>query len=109
MSRFPLLSCGVALLILSAGSANSQTTFASITGTVLDSTGAAVPNATVTSTNLATNIKNTAPINEIGIATTGMRIDRNEPRNRKMTMMTMINVSISVCVTSCSASLMYLV
>jgi hypothetical protein len=33
---------------------NSQTTFASITGTVTDATGAVVPNATVTATNLET-------------------------------------------------------
>ena len=69
MSRFRVLSCVVAPLIFSAGSANSQTTFASITGTVLDSTGAVVPNATVTSTNLATNIKNTAKSNESGTYT----------------------------------------
>src|SRR5260370_4706205 len=77
MSRFRVRSCGAALLILCAGSANSQTTFASITGTVLDSTGAAVPNATVTSTNLATNIKNTAKSNESGTDTTAQLVEGN--------------------------------
>src|SRR3984893_18602377 len=75
MSQLRVLSCGVALLILSARSANSQTTFASITGTVLDSTGAVVPNATVTSTNLATNIKNTAKSNESGTYTIAQLIE----------------------------------
>src|SRR5260370_27458769 len=77
MSRFRVRSCGAALLILCAGSANSQTTFASITGTVLDSTGAAVPNATVTSTNLATNIKNTAKSNDSGTYTIAQLIEGN--------------------------------
>src|SRR5258706_8140103 len=69
MSRFQVLPRLAVLLILSAGSVYSQTTFASITGTVRDSGGAVVPNAAVTATNLATNIKSTARSNESGTYT----------------------------------------
>ena len=51
-------------------------------------------------------IKNSAPISEIGIATIGTMTDRNEPRKRKMTTITMSNVSINVFTTSWIASLM---
>ena len=54
----------------------------------------------------ATSIRKTAPISEIGMATTGMRTERNEPRNKKMTMTTMSNVSDSVLSTSLIASWM---
>ena len=47
-----------------------------------------------------TCIRNTAPISETGIATSGMSTDRSEPRNRKMTTATMISVTISVRTTS---------
>ncbi len=47
--------------------------------------------------NPAACMMNTAPISESGIATTGMMTERNDPRNKKMTTTTMINVSISVC------------
>ena len=53
-----------------------------------------------------TCIRNTAPISDRGIATTGMSTDRNEPRKRKMTTTTMSRVSISVLTTSWMASLM---
>ena len=43
------------------------------------------------------------PMSETGIATTGTRADRNEPRKRKMTTTTMINVSRSVLTTSLMA------
>ena len=56
--------------------------------------------------NPATSIRNTAPISEIGMATTGISTDRNEPRNRKMTMTTMSSVSVSVWSTSLMASWM---
>ena len=51
----------------------------------------------------ATNIRNTAPTSEIGIATTGISTERAEPRNRKMTMMTISSVSDSVFKTSLMA------
>ena len=41
-------------------------------------------------------IRNSAPISDSGIATIGMSTERNEPRNRKMTTMTISSVSISV-------------
>ena len=44
----------------------------------------------------------------MGIATTGMMTARNEPRNRKMTTMTIRSVSLSVLMTSLMASSMYL-
>ena len=43
-----------------------QTTFATITGTVIDASGAAVPKAVVSVTNLETNYKNQAETNESG-------------------------------------------
>ena len=46
-------------------------------------------------------------MSEIGIATTGMITERTDPRNRKMTTMTMRSVSVSVCSTSWIASWMY--
>ena len=49
---------------------------------------------------------NTAPTSEIGIATTGMITARTDPRNRKMTMITMSSVSLSVLSTSWIASRM---
>jgi hypothetical protein len=47
-----------------------------------------------------TCIRNTAPISDTGIATTGTSTVRSEPRNTKMTTMTMRIVPISVSVTS---------
>ena len=41
----------------------------------------------------ATSIRKTAPISEIGMATTGISTERNDPRNRKMTTTTMSSVS----------------
>ncbi len=56
------------LLILAVcGLAFSQTTFATITGTVTDASGAVVPQANVTVTNLETNITTTATSNEAGV------------------------------------------
>ena len=45
-------------------------------------------------------------MSEMGMATTGISTDRNEPRNRKMTTMTMSRVSARVCSTSRMASWM---
>ena len=57
--------------------------------------------------NPATSIRNTAPTREIGIATTGMIRARIEPRNRKITTITINSVSESVVRTSSMASWMY--
>jgi hypothetical protein len=45
-----------ACLLLSAGAAKAQNLYGSIRGTLTDSTGATVPGATVTATNMATNV-----------------------------------------------------
>jgi hypothetical protein len=49
-----------------------------------------------------------APTNESGMATIGINTERNEPMNRKITIITMISVSISVVRISFNASSMYL-
>ena len=54
----------------------------------------------------AASIRKTAPMSEIGMATTGMSTERTEPRNRKMTTTTMSSVSASVFSTSSIASWM---
>ena len=54
-----------------------------------------------------TCIKKTAPISETGIATMGTNTERNDPMNRKITIMTMSSVSINVLKTSLSAFRMY--
>ena len=56
--------------------------------------------------NPASIIRNTAPTSEIGMATIGISTERNDPRNRKITTMTMSNVSLNVRRTSLSASWM---
>src|SRR5215813_11351157 len=60
----PVIVC--AIVLLSTDTAYSQTTFATITGTVQDATGAVVPKATVTATNTETNIKTSTTLNEAG-------------------------------------------
>ena len=57
--------------------------------------------------NPATSMRNTAPTSEIGMATTGMSTERIEPRNRKITTITIRRVSVSVLSTSLMASWMY--
>ncbi len=62
----------VTLLLVIGGaitSANGQTIFGRISGTVKDSNGAAVPNATVTITNGATNLVRTVTTDEDGFYT----------------------------------------
>lgn len=56
----------VALFLIPA---YSQTTFATITGTVTDSTGAVVPNVKISVTNRETNIKMETVSNEAGVYT----------------------------------------
>ncbi|PYV85714.1 MAG: hypothetical protein DMG05_22105 [Acidobacteria bacterium] len=61
---------GALLLVLSfPASLSAQTTFATITGTVTDPTGAVVPGVTVTATNLSTNVPTTVKTNEAGVYT----------------------------------------
>ena len=57
-----------ALLLLN-GPANAQTTFATLTGTVTDSTGAVVPGVTVTATHVATNLQSSTVSNDAGLYT----------------------------------------
>ena len=66
MSKTRVLFCLGSLLLAWAGAAYSQTTFASITGTVTDATGAVVPGATITATNVETNLKSTVHSNADG-------------------------------------------
>lgn len=63
------LLVGLAILLALAGAVYAQTIFATITGTITDPTGAVVPNATVTATNMETGIKTTTKSNEAGIYT----------------------------------------
>ena len=63
--------CSLTLLLfafglLNPGPALAQTGAASLTGIVTDETGAAVPGATVTATNQATNVEYTAVSNDAG-------------------------------------------
>jgi hypothetical protein len=69
MSRIKTFVWAFVLVLALSGAMYGQTTFASITGTVTDATGAVVPNVTVTATNVATNIKTTAKSNESGAFT----------------------------------------
>ena len=55
----------------------------------------------------ASSIRKTAPTSEIGMATAGMTTDRAEPRKRKITMMTITSVPVSVLNTSEMAFWMY--
>src|SRR5262249_41046747 len=57
------------LLALVPGIGHSQTTFATITGTVTDSTGSVAPNVTVTATHAATNTQTSTQSNELGVYT----------------------------------------
>jgi hypothetical protein len=66
MPRITVVVTTIAALGVFAGAARSQTTFASITGTVMDGTGAVVPGATVTAVNVATGIKTSVRSNEAG-------------------------------------------
>ena len=70
MAGTPSLSCNLIALLLSvAGALRAQTTFATITGTVTDATGAVIPNLKVTARNVATGIETTTKSNEAGIYT----------------------------------------
>lgn len=62
-----LLLCG--LIPLLCGIANGQTTFATITGTVTDGTGAVIPNAQILATNVQTGITYPGVSNNAGAYT----------------------------------------
>ena len=64
-----LLGGALLLILCLPSSLSAQTTFATITGTVTDPTGAVIPNVTVTATNVATNVSTTVKSNEAGIYT----------------------------------------
>src|SRR5258708_80732 len=65
MRKLLLLTVPCALCLVSLGVA--QTITGSITGTVTDSTGAVVPNVTITATNASTNLKYDTKTNESGV------------------------------------------
>src|SRR5260370_39135344 len=68
---FTVTSIGaVLMLIICAGlTAQGQTVFGRISGTVLDKQGAVVPNTTITVTNTATNLVRTTVTNDGGFYT----------------------------------------
>lgn len=68
MSRFRSLALLVAL-VLSASGMHAQSTFGSITGTVSDPTGAAVPGTTITAIHKAAGLTYTTQSNEAGVYT----------------------------------------
>ena len=68
MSRVYLLLSLLALGVF-AGSAAAQTTFASITGTVTDATGAAIPGAAIEAVHRDTGYRYSSQSNEFGIYT----------------------------------------
>lgn len=62
--------CGLLILVASgAGIINAQTTFGRISGTITDPTGAAIPNASVTVVDPATNSSRTVSTNDEGFYT----------------------------------------
>ncbi len=66
MSRTSALLSGALILILAHRPAYSQTTFASITGAVVDASGALIPKAKIVATNVETNVKTAAESNQAG-------------------------------------------
>src|SRR5437660_5388661 len=77
MSQTRFLFCFTVLLLGFVRTSYSQTTFASITGTVTDATGAIVPGATITATHGETNIKTSGTSNEEGNYTIAQLKDGN--------------------------------
>jgi len=59
----------LSIFLISTAGVYGQTTFATITGTVTDPTGAVAPNVAVTAINTATNIQTTVDSNEAGVYT----------------------------------------
>jgi hypothetical protein len=62
----PTALCVLAVALMAGEAANAQTGAASLTGLVTDQSGAAVPGATVTATNQATNVTYPAVANAVG-------------------------------------------
>ena len=62
-----VVSCLLALVLLGSGVAYAQSTFATITGTVTDASGAIVPNAKITVTNVQTNVPSIVQSNAAGV------------------------------------------
>jgi hypothetical protein len=73
--RWNIFTTAVVALLLLGSTARAQSTFASITGTVTDSSGAAVPGAKIVAKNVATNIETTATSNEAGNYTVAQLIE----------------------------------
>src|SRR5215472_11740819 len=57
------------LLVCFTSAIHSQTTFATITGSTVDATGAVIPGVTVTATNIQSNIPTTVQSNAAGVYT----------------------------------------
>ena len=65
------------LILAASGVAWSQSVQGVITGTITDPTGAVVPGANITATNLDTSVQRTATTNgEVSTALTCFRVDR---------------------------------
>ncbi len=59
----------IGIFFLALGAARAQTITGAVTGTVVDSTGAIIPNATVTATNVQTGVSTPTHTNQDGIYT----------------------------------------
>src|SRR3989440_10048221 len=68
-STFTIVGLMLLIMLGAAISSSGQTVFGRISGTVKDSNGSAIPNATVTITNAATNLVRTATTDEDGFYT----------------------------------------
>src|ERR1041385_2652913 len=67
VSKLSLVAIAIlAIVSLSLVSASAQTISGNLVGTVLDPSGAAVPNATVTATNVATGVKSETTTSSTG-------------------------------------------
>ena len=73
--------CFVTLMFVLATRCGAQATMADLVGSVLDPTGAGIPNATVIANNVATNIKHTATSEQNG----GYRIGQLPPGDYTVT------------------------
>jgi len=70
-----MVTTAAVLVFFLCTTAAAQSTFASITGTVTDSSGAAVPGAKIVVKNVATNIETSATSNEVGNYTVSQLIE----------------------------------